>query len=132
MDLEEVKNQIIDSLLSRMKKFFLGEEEKVEENPEEKTPRERMIDMYTSEKEDNPDRNNLTKPKEESNVKYKYVVIKPKVGDSLVLQEIEKIQKDKEEVEKQKGEIEKDREHLYSQQSQLKNAFEEAKRKQII
>jgi hypothetical protein len=132
MDLETVKNQIIESLLSRMKKFLLGEEEK-EETPEEKTPRERLIDMYASEREDkNTEGNVLSKPKEENNVKYKYVIIKPKTDDNMVLQEIEKIQKDKEEIEKQKGEIGKDREHLYSQQAQLKSAFEEAKRKQII
>jgi hypothetical protein len=132
-------NDKIDNLLVSIGEFLLSRKKKANpDQPEppkqpEKTPREQFSDMYSEEvmgikNETNPP----PKIAEQPNVKNRYFVIKPKIQDDAILQEIEKIKKDKEEMTKSKDEIAKDREHLYSQQAQLKSAFEEAKRKSII
>jgi hypothetical protein len=129
-------NDKVDNLLVSIGEFLLSRKKKTNnEEPKEpeKTPREQFADMYSAETLDRKNEENpAPNMQEQPNVKHRYFVLQPKIKDDAILQEIEKIKKDKEETQKSKDEIAKDREHLYSQQAQLKSAFEEAKRKQII
>lgn len=122
--LENLLIKIGEILVERRKKT-------VEQVPEEPTARERFVEMYTSEK-DNVEPLNPKYQQENISNPLKYVVIKPKVDDKAVLQQMEEISRDKEEAQKDKEEMEKESLHIQSQQQQLRSAFDEAKRKKII
>jgi hypothetical protein len=124
----------LENLLIKIGEILVERRKKpTEKTPEEEpTTREKFIDMYSAE---TLNKVNPFKPKyqqESTRNPLKYVVIKPKATDNVVLQQMEGIQKDREEAEKSKAEMEKERLHIQSQQQQLRSAFDEARRKQIM
>jgi hypothetical protein len=123
----------LENLLIKIGEILVERRKKpTEQVPEEEpTARERFVEMYTSEK-DNVEPLNPKYQQENISNPLKYVVIKPKVNDKAVLQQMEEISRDKEESEKEKEEMEKERLHIQSQQQQVRSAFDEARRKQII
>jgi len=123
----------LENLLIKIGEILVERRKKpTEKTPEEPTAREKFIDMYSAE---TLNKVNPFKPKyqqESTRNPLKYVVIKTKTNDNAVLQQMEGIQRDREETEKGKAEMDKERQHIQSQQQQLRSAFDEAKRKQII
>lgn len=123
----------LENLLIKIGEILVERRKKpTEQPPEEPTTREKFIDMYSAE---TLNKVNPFKPKyqqESTRNPLKYVVIKPRATDNVVLQQMEGIQRDREEAEKSKAEMEKERQHIQSQQQQLKSAFDEAKRNKII
>jgi len=117
--------QIIDSLLGRLGDILVERKKRnLEKNQE---------DSGGVENKENPPEEKKESPlKEEKGERVRYVVLKPKVEDKVILQELEAIQKDREGIKEQKGEMEKEKKHIQSQQSQLRSAMDEIKREKVI
>jgi hypothetical protein len=117
--------QIIDSLLGRLGEILVERKKNKLNQDQESSGVIETKDNPAEEKKDSP-------LKEEKGERVRYVVLKPKVEDKVILQQLEAIQKDREGIKSQKEDMVKEKVHIQSQQSQLRSAMDEAKRNKVI
>ena len=99
--------KLISAILKTIGQLLL----KSSEPEEPKTAMEQYADFYAEKKKE-----------EKTPRDFRYIVVKPKMKDKLVLQALEGITKEKEQVSKQKEGITKDRAQLEDQQKSFSRA----------
>lgn len=115
----EVTDNLLMAFMKKLGKILV----KATEEP--KTPQEEFGDFFTAGQTDTTHEQKIDSP-------LKYVVMRPKVTDEAILQQLEEIKRDREGISKEKEAISKDRTKLKDEQQTLKRSFDEARSKNLL